>query len=84
MCPIHDAILVEADAVDTEAVKATVIACMNQASAKVLNGYMLKVKPKELKGEANDTWRRIQGIIDETRRDPGTAAKEGAPAGRAR
>lgn len=65
LCPIHDAILVEADAADAEAVNATVIECMNQAAAKVLDGYVLKVKPKELKGEANDTWRRIQGIIDE-------------------
>jgi hypothetical protein len=49
---------------------------MNQASREVLDGRAIPIEVKELKGEPNGTWLRIQKIIDDLGDIPEPAPKK--------
>jgi hypothetical protein len=76
-CPVHDAVLIQAPITEIESAATEAQLCMNDASAAILAGFILRVDrdiyrfPERFhdeKGEA--TWRTISEIVEELKQEP--------------
>ena len=69
-CPVHDALLVEAEDENIDEVVKITVQCMNQASMSILNGFVLRTEAETIaypnhfqpvKGK--DIWNRVQSYL---------------------